>query len=72
MVLTAYSTLSPAIGLVVTVVSAMRQHCRRLDASVEASGPRGFAVRDKHTRLVCPRVHRIFRLTFVTIAKRPS
>jgi hypothetical protein len=45
MVLTAYSALSPAIGLVVTVTSAMRRHSRRLDVSVETSGPRGFAVR---------------------------
>jgi hypothetical protein len=44
MVLTAYSVLSPAIGLFVTVVGAMRKHRRKLDASVETSGPHGFAV----------------------------
>jgi hypothetical protein len=49
---TAYSTLSPAIGLVVTVANAMREHRRRLDASVEASGPHGFAVREYRIRLL--------------------
>jgi hypothetical protein len=72
MVLTAYSELSPAIGLFVTVASAMREHCRQLDASVEASGPHGFAVRLKRVRLPRRIVHRIPRPTFVTIAKRPS
>jgi hypothetical protein len=49
MVLTAYSTLSPAIGLFVTVASAMKASCQ-LDASVEASGPRGFAVHNPRIR----------------------
>jgi hypothetical protein len=45
---------------------------RQLDASVEASGPRSFAVRTQHIRLVYWRVHRIPLPTSVTIAKRPS
>ena len=44
-VLTVSSVLSPVSGLVVTVTGAMRKHRRRLDASVAASGPHGFAVR---------------------------
>jgi len=44
-VLTVSSVLSPVSGLVVTVAGAMRKHRRRLDASVAASGPHGFAVR---------------------------
>jgi hypothetical protein len=39
----AYSTLSPAIGLFVTVPGVKRQLHRRVDVSVETSGPRGFA-----------------------------
>jgi hypothetical protein len=50
----------------------MRKHCRSLDASVEASGPHDFAVRDMRIRLMHCRVHRIPRPTSVTIAKRPS
>jgi hypothetical protein len=69
MVLTAYSRLSPAIGLFVTVIGAIRY--RRFDASVEASGPHGFAVRLAHARLSRQGVHRIPHPTFVTIAKRP-
>jgi len=42
MVLTVSFGLSPVIGLVVTVACAMK---RKLDASVEASGPHDFAVR---------------------------
>jgi len=41
-------------------------------ASVEASGPRDFAVRVTSFVFRHGRVHRIPRLTFVTIAKRPS
>src|SRR5579872_2514729 len=62
MVLTTYSTLSPAIGLFVTVAGAMREHCRQLDISVEIPGPHGFAVRlimrssgaDQRPPLPCP------------------
>jgi hypothetical protein len=32
-------------GLFVTIIGAMRQHCRQLDVSVETSGPHGLAVR---------------------------
>jgi hypothetical protein len=55
-----------------------RKHCRRLDASVGASGPHDFAVRRLAVRPHAPRVrrrcrvHRIPNPTFVTIAKRPS
>jgi hypothetical protein len=47
---TAYSTLSPAIGLFVTV-PAQCEALSRVDASVEASGPHGFAVRERRIRL---------------------
>jgi hypothetical protein len=50
----------------------MRKHRGPLDASVEASGPHDFAVRDTRIRLVRCCVHRISRPTFVTIARRPS
>jgi hypothetical protein len=40
--------LSPVIGLLVTVTSAMHEHCRSLDFSVEKSGPHDFAVRFAH------------------------
>jgi hypothetical protein len=72
LVLTAYSALSPVIGLSCHRRRRNAQHCRQLDASVEASGPRGFVVHDNRIRLVRCRVHRIPRSTFVTIAKRPS
>src|ERR1700728_2317662 len=72
MVLTVYSALSPAIGLFVTVVSAMRKRCRQLDISVEISGPRGLAVRLKRVRRARQSVHRIPHPTSVTITKRPS
>jgi hypothetical protein len=50
----------------------MRKHCRQLDASVEASGPHDFTVRDIRALVrSASRVHRIFLPTFVTIAKRP-
>jgi hypothetical protein len=72
MVLTACFVLSPAIGLFVTVTGAMRKHCRPLDASVEASGPHDFAVREQRFRRKHRRVHRILISTSVTIAIRPS
>jgi hypothetical protein len=60
MVLTAYSRLSPAIGLFVTVIGAIAgKHPRRFDASVEASGPHGFAVRVGAFRQEHLCVHRI-------------
>jgi hypothetical protein len=39
--------LSSVIGRFVTVVGAMRKHCRQLNVSVETSGPHDFAVRPK-------------------------
>jgi len=59
-------------GFLVTVVGAMRKHCRQLDVSVETSEPRGFVVRFACIRLLHESVHRIPRSTSVTIAKRPS
>ena len=57
---TAYFALSPAIGLVVTVICASS---RRLDASFGASEPHDFAVRVgtvRHTRRrVPPRVRNV-------------
>jgi hypothetical protein len=73
MVLTAYSELSLAIGLFVTIASAMRKRCGRLDISVEISGPHGLAVRLTRVRRTQPKrpsQSRAQRL--VTIAKRPS
>jgi hypothetical protein len=58
---TTYSVLSPAIGLVVTVIGAMCQHRHPLHASVEALRPHGFIVRDEGIRLMHRRVHRIPR-----------
>jgi hypothetical protein len=73
MVLTAYSVLSPAIGLFVTVTSAMQNQCGRLDISVEISGPHGLAVRFPHVRLSRARRPSQSRAQrSVTIAKRPS
>jgi hypothetical protein len=72
MVLTVSFELSLAIGLFVTIPAVMRQHHRPVNASVEASGPHDFTVRDKCLRLVHCRVHRSPHPTFVTIAKRPS
>jgi hypothetical protein len=45
MVLTVSFALFPEIGLVVSVIGAMREHCRQLDVSVETSEPHDFAVR---------------------------
>jgi hypothetical protein len=72
MVLTAYSTLFPAIGLFVTVPGAMRSIVTRLTSASRrqnhmASPSAGVAL------VLSPRsVHRVPRPTFVTIAKRPS
>ncbi len=49
-----------------------REISRRLDASVEASGPHDFAVRIGAVRQGHLHVHRIPHPTFVTTAKRPS
>src|SRR5712664_2733672 len=69
MVLTAYSVLSPVTGL------SCHRRCAdnpaKLDASVGASGPHGFAVRVSTIRQARCRVHRIPHPTSVTIALRP-
>jgi hypothetical protein len=75
MVLTVSSALSRVTGL--SCHPRPADHPARLDASVGASGPHGFAVRVSAVRprkmfaLPCCRVHRIPSPTFVTIAKRP-
>jgi len=50
MVLTVSFVISPVIGLFVTVACVMK---RKLDASVEASGPHDFAVRLSTVRQRC-------------------
>jgi hypothetical protein len=59
MVLTVSSALSPVIGLSCHRHPRDAQHHRELDASVEASGPHGFAVRISAVRYRRLRVHRI-------------
>jgi hypothetical protein len=54
------------------ITCVMRRHRRQFNASVGASGPHGFAVRERALRPAHSRVHRIPRPTLVTIAKRPS
>jgi hypothetical protein len=44
----------------------------KLDASVEASGPHDFAVREKALSSKAPLASTAFRLASVTIAIRPS
>src|SRR5256885_6361534 len=68
MVLTVSFVISPVIGL----FCHRRLRCRKLDASVEASGPHDFAVRVSTVRQRCLRVHRIPCPTSVTIAIPPS
>ena len=51
MVLRFPSYSSRRSGFLVSVVGAMRKHCCRLDASVEASEPHDFAVRFRRVRL---------------------
>jgi hypothetical protein len=60
-------------GFLVTIPSATRKRCRRVDASIGASGPHDFTVRSPHHSSVdVAGVHRIPRPTSVTIAIRPS
>jgi len=59
-------------GFLATIPSATRKRCRRVDASVGASGPHVFAVRAAPFVSRYTRGHRIPRSTFVTIAIRPS
>jgi hypothetical protein len=54
---TAYTVLSPEIGLV--CLRRLRRLLRKLDASVEASGPHVFAVRFSTVRYRRFHVHRI-------------
>jgi hypothetical protein len=79
MVLTVSFALSRATGLVchprvrgVSGPLGLTSPFRKLDASVEASGPHDFAVRFGAVRLTAQSVHRIPPPTFVTTAKRPS
>jgi hypothetical protein len=70
MVLTAYFVLSPVIGL--SCHRRLRRCFRKLDAGVEASGPRDFAVRGKHRSSATLRASTASRPASVTIASRPS
>jgi hypothetical protein len=54
---TAYSALSPEIGL--SCLRRLRRLLRKLDTSVEASGPHDFAVRVSAVRYRHVNVHRI-------------
>src|SRR6266481_4748610 len=65
---TAYFALSPAIGLVVTVICASS---RRLDASFGASEPHDFAVRQQTAFVSRAAASTASRPAFVTCA-RPS
>ena len=65
---TAYNVLSPVIGFLATVAGGKP---RRLDASTEASGPHGFAVREtRRSSRAHPRPPHPAP-TFVTIASAP-
>jgi hypothetical protein len=65
---TAYSALSPVIGFLATVAGGK---LRRLDASTEASGPHGFAVRKPARSSVAPLASIASSPASVTIAIRP-
>jgi hypothetical protein len=66
----AYSALSLVTGL--SCHHRRRNLFRQLDASVGASGPHGFAVREKRRSLSAPSASTASRPAFVTIASRPS
>jgi hypothetical protein len=73
MVLRLISGLSLVIGLFCHHHQRDAKHHRKLDVSVETSGPHGLAVRIKcRSSGDADCGHRIPRSTFVTIAKRPS
>jgi hypothetical protein len=73
MVLTVSFVISPVTGLSCHRRQRDARHRRQLDASVGASGPHDFAVREVSAFVSrATRVHRIPRPTFVTIAIRPS
>jgi hypothetical protein len=59
-------------GFLVTIISVMRKHHRRLDASIGASGPHDFAVRIDVARLATPTRPPQPAPTFVTTADVPS
>jgi hypothetical protein len=65
-----YFVLSPVTGLFCHRRSRIIIH--KLDASVGASGPHDFAVRQNAARLAPPKRPPHPASTFVTIAKRPS
>src|SRR5439155_21850455 len=66
---TAYSALSPATGLFCH--RRLQVATRRLDASVGASGPHGFAVRLRHRSSCEAKASTASRPTFVTMANAP-
>ena len=70
MVLTAYFALSSVTGLFCH--RRLRETSRRLDASVGASGPHDFAVREKLRIVERAFTSTASRPAFVTIASRPS
>jgi hypothetical protein len=73
MVLTVSFVISPVTGLSCHRRQRDARHRRQFDASVGASGPHDFAVREVSAFVSrATRVHRIPRPTFVTIAIRPS
>ena len=70
MVLTVSFVLSPVTGL---FCHRRRRNCfRQLDASVGASGPHDFAVREVALSSAAPFASTASRPAFVTIASRPS
>jgi hypothetical protein len=71
MVLTAYSGLSLVNRLVVTIPGVKRQLHRRVDASIGASGPHGFAVRFLVHSSRALKASTASRPTFVTMANAP-
>jgi hypothetical protein len=67
---TAYSVLSPVIGL--SCHRHRRKQFRQLDAGVEASGPHGFTVRLKRRSSKAPSASTASRPASVTIASAPA
>src|SRR3984893_16754877 len=70
MVLTVSFVLSRVTGLVCH--PRLRNRFRRLDASVGASGPHDFAVRERCARLAAPPASTASRLNVRDDAQRPS
>ena len=70
MVLTVSSVLSPVTGLVCH--RRLQGRTRKLDASVGASGPHGFAVRSQHLASADATASTASRPTVVTTRDRPS